>query len=169
MFEVVLETLRAEFSDAADPAQITRIFVRLLLAAALGGALGYERERRGQAAGIRTHMLVAMGAALFVLVPHQAGMAIDGLGRVVQGIVTGVGFLGAGAIIKHRSSETVHGLTTAAGVWMTAAIGVACGFGREMTAVISTVLALVVLSFVPHLLRKGEPAAPEPPRADNDR
>jgi putative Mg2+ transporter-C (MgtC) family protein len=169
MFEVVLETLRAEFSDAVDAAQITRIAVRLLLAAALGGALGYERERRGQAAGIRTHMLVAMGAALFVLVPHQAGMAIDGLGRVVQGIVTGVGFLGAGAIIKHRSSETVHGLTTAAGVWMTAAIGVACGFGRETTAVISTVLALVVLSFVPHLLRKDEPAAPGPARADDDR
>jgi putative Mg2+ transporter-C (MgtC) family protein len=80
-----------------------------------------------------------------------------------------VGFLGAGAIIKHRSSETVHGLTTAAGVWMTAAIGVACGFGRETTAVISTVLAFVVLTFVPHLLRKEEPVAPGLPQADNDR
>jgi len=169
MTDVVIETLRAEFSDAVDPAQITRIAVRLLLAAALGGALGYERERTGQAAGIRTHMLVAMGAALFVLVPHQAGMAIDGLGRVVQGIVTGVGFLGAGAIIKHRSRETVHGLTTAAGVWLTAAIGVACGFGRETTAVISAILALVVLRFVPHLLRKGETAAPAPSRPCDDR
>ena len=168
MTEVVIETLRAEFSDAIDPAQITRIAVRLLLAALLGGALGYERERSGQAAGIRTHMLVAMGAALFVLVPHQAGMAIDGLGRVVQGIVTGVGFLGAGAIIKHRSRETVHGLTTAAGVWMTAAIGVACGLGRETTAVISTILALAVLSLVPHPLRKNAADAPgQPP--DNDR
>jgi putative Mg2+ transporter-C (MgtC) family protein len=168
MTEVVIETLRAEFSDAIDPAQITRIAVRLLLAALLGGALGYERERSGQAAGIRTHMLVAMGAALFVLVPHQAGMAIDGLGRVVQGIVTGVGFLGAGAIIKHRSRETVHGLTTAAGVWMTAAIGVACGLGRETTAVISTILALAVLSLVPHLLRRNAADAPgQPP--DNDR
>jgi len=168
MTEVVFETLRAEFSDAIDPAQITRIAVRLLLAALLGGALGYERERSGQAAGIRTHMLVAMGAALFVLVPHQAGMAIDGLGRVVQGIVTGVGFLGAGAIIKHRSRETVHGLTTAAGVWMTAAIGVACGLGRETTAVISTILALAVLSLVPHSLRRNAADAPgQPP--DNDR
>jgi len=96
-------------------------------------------------------------------------MAIDGLGRVVQGIVTGVGFLGAGAIIKHRSRETVHGLTTAAGVWLTAAIGVACGFGRETTAVISAILALVVLRFVPHLLRKGETAAPEPSRPGDDR
>ena len=169
MTEVVFETLRAEFSDAIDPAQITRIAVRLLLAALLGGALGDERERSGQAAGIRTHMLVAMGAALFVLVPHQAGMAIDGLGRVVQGIVTGVGFLGAGAIIKHRSRETVHGLTTAAGVWMTAAIGVACGLGRETTAVVSTVLALVVLTLVPHLLRKGETGGPASLRPDDDR
>jgi len=168
MTEVVFETLRAEFSDAIDAAQLTRIAIRLLLAAALGGALGYERERSGQAAGIRTHMLVAMGAALFVLVPQQAGMAIDGLGRVVQGIVTGVGFLGAGAIIKHRSLETVHGLTTAAGVWMTAAIGVACGFGRETTAVISTVLALVVLVAVPHLLRTDRAAGREPARGSDE-
>ena len=163
MTEVVIETLRAEFSDASDAAQVTRIVVRLLLAAALGGALGYEREKSGHAAGLRTHMLVAMGAALFVLVPHQAGMTIDGLGRVVQGVVTGVGFLGAGAIIKHRSRETVHGLTTAAGVWMTAAIGVACGFGREMTAVVSTVLALLVLSAIPHRLGRNERAEPPPP------
>ena len=169
MIDVVLETLRAEFSDAIDAAGITRIAVRLLLAAALGGVLGYERERRGQAAGIRTHMLVAMGAALFVLVPHQAGMAIDSLGRIVQGIVTGVGFLGAGAIIKHRSRETVHGLTTAAGVWMTAAIGVSCGFGRETTAVISTLLAFLVLIAVPHLLPKGATADGEPPRSPDDR
>ena len=143
MAESVLEALRAEFSDASDPAQITRIVVRLLLAAVLGGALGYERERSGKAAGIRTHMLVAVGAALFVLVPQQAGMAVADIGRVLQGIVTGVGFLGAGAIIKHQSEENVQGLTTAAGVWMTAAIGIACGLGRETTAVLSTLLALV--------------------------
>jgi putative Mg2+ transporter-C (MgtC) family protein len=166
MTEVVLETLRAEFSDAIDTAQITRIAVRLLLAAALGGVLGYERERSGQAAGIRTDMLVAMGSALFVLVPHQAGMAIDSLSRVIQGVVTGVGFLGAGAIIKHRAPETVHGLTTAAGVWMTAAIGVASGFGREMTAIISTVLAFVVLTSVPHLLPTSTATGPPPPPSD---
>lgn len=149
--DAVIETLRAEFSDIPDAAQITRILVRLLLAALLGGLLGYERERHGKAAGVRTHMLVAMGAALFVLVPQQAGMVVADLSRVMQGIVAGIGFLGAGAIIKHRSEEDVQGLTTAAGVWMTAAIGVACGLGRESTAVLSAVLALVVLGLVPKL------------------
>jgi putative Mg2+ transporter-C (MgtC) family protein len=71
------------------------------------------------------------------------------MSRVIQGIVTGVGFLGAGAIIKRNSEEDVQGLTTAAGVWMTAAIGIACGLGREATAVLSTLLALVVLGLVP--------------------
>ncbi|MEO5844580.1 MAG: MgtC/SapB family protein [Caldimonas sp.] len=152
----VLETLRDEFSDVSDPAQLTRLVLRLLLAAALGGALGYEREKSGKAAGMRTHMLVAIGAALFVLVPQQGGMVVADMSRVIQGIVTGVGFLCAGAIIKHRSDQSVQGLTTAAGVWMTAAIGIACGLGREATAVISTVLALIVLSGVPHLFGKNE-------------
>jgi len=146
------DTLLAEFSDVTDVEQITRILTRLMLAAVLGGVLGYEREQRGKAAGIRTHMLVAIGAALFVLVPQQGGMLISDLSRVIQGVVTGIGFLGAGAIIKHRSEEDVQGLTTAAGVWMTAAIGVACGLGRESTAIFSTVLALLVLAVVPRLV-----------------
>jgi len=146
------DTLLAEFSDVTDVEQITRILTRLMLAAVLGGVLGYEREQRGKAAGIRTHMLVAIGAALFVLVPQQGGMLIADLSRVIQGVVTGIGFLGAGAIIKHRSEEDVQGLTTAAGVWMTAAIGVACGLGRESTAIFSTVLALLVLAVVPRLV-----------------
>jgi putative Mg2+ transporter-C (MgtC) family protein len=146
------DTLRAEFSDVTDVEQITRILTRLLLAAVLGGVLGYEREHQGKAAGIRTHMLVAIGAALFVLVPQQGGMLIADQSRVIQGIVTGIGFLGAGAIIKHRSEDDVKGLTTAAGVWLTAAIGIACGLGRESTAILSTLLALVVLAIVPNLV-----------------
>jgi putative Mg2+ transporter-C (MgtC) family protein len=94
-------------------------------------------------------MLVAMGAALFVLVPQQGGMEVADMSRVIQGVVAGIGFLGAGAIIKNKSEENVLGLTTAAGVWMTAAIGIACGLGREMTAVLSTLLALGVLALVP--------------------
>jgi putative Mg2+ transporter-C (MgtC) family protein len=146
----VLATFAAEFSDVSDLAQATRILLRLLMAAALGGLLGWERERQGKSAGLRTHMLVALGAALLVLVPEQAGMTIADLGRVIQGIVTGIGFLGAGAIIKHADDEQVQGLTTAAGIWMTAAIGVACGLGRELTAVLAAVLALVVLALLPH-------------------
>ncbi|MGQ3051493.1 MAG: MgtC/SapB family protein [Roseateles sp.] len=152
MWNTILTTLQSEFSDAPDAEQLTRILTRLLLAALLGGVLGYERENKGKAAGIRTHMLVAMGAALFVLVPELDGMAVADMSRVIQGIVTGIGFLGAGAIIKHRSEEDVHGLTTAANIWMTAAIGVACGLGREATALISTLLALTVLAVLPRVV-----------------
>jgi putative Mg2+ transporter-C (MgtC) family protein len=157
MWNTFIETLKSEFSDATDLEQATRIVIRLLLAALLGGVLGYERERKGKAAGMRTHMLVSMGAALFVLVPQLGGMALPDLSRVLQGIVAGVGFLGAGAIIKQRSEEDVQGLTTAAGIWMTAAIGVACGMGRETTALLSTLMALAVLAVLPRLVGRGKP------------
>ena len=152
MWERIVNTVVAEFSDVADAEQITRLFVRLLLAALLGGVLGYEREHRGKAAGVRTHMLVSMGSALFVLVPQLGGMQLADMSRVIQGIVAGIGFLGAGAIIKNHSEENVQGLTTAASVWMTAAIGIACGLGRESTAVIGTLLSLAVLAVVPKLV-----------------
>jgi putative Mg2+ transporter-C (MgtC) family protein len=151
MWTRIADTVLAEFSDAIEVEQITRLLVRLLLAALLGGLLGYEREQQGKAAGIRTHMLVAMGAALFVMVPQQGGMGIGDMSRVIQGVIAGIGFLGAGAIIKNGSEEGVQGLTTAAGVWMTAAIGVACGLGRESTAVIAALLALGVLALVPKI------------------
>ena len=101
-------------------------------------------------------MLVAIGAALFVLVPQQGGMDIADMSRVIHGVVAGIGFLGAGAIIKQQREANVQGLTTAAGVWMTAAIGIACGLGRETTAVISTLLALAVLALVPRWLERRE-------------
>jgi putative Mg2+ transporter-C (MgtC) family protein len=154
MWDRIVDTVAAEFSDVADVEQITRLLLRLLLAALLGGVLGYEREHKGKAAGVRTHMLVAMGAALFVLVPQQGGMPLADMSRVIQGVVAGIGFLGAGAIIKNRSEENVQGLTTAAGVWMTAAIGIACGLGRESTALLGTLLALVVLALVPRLAER---------------
>jgi putative Mg2+ transporter-C (MgtC) family protein len=146
-------TIAAEFSDVGDVAQLTRILVRLLLAAVLGFALGFEREQQGKAAGVRTHMLVAIGSALFVLVPQQTGIEPADMSRVIQGLVAGVGFLCAGTILKQgRDERHVQGLTTAAGLWMTAAIGMACGLGREVTAIISALLALVVLALVPRLV-----------------
>jgi putative Mg2+ transporter-C (MgtC) family protein len=151
MWQSITSTLISEFSDLPDAAQVTRITLRLALAAALGGVLGYERERQGKAAGVRTHMLVALGAALFVLVPQQAGVSDADMTRVIQGVVAGIGFLGAGSIIKGNDEDTVKGLTTAAGIWLTAAIGIACGLGREATAVLSAALALGILSLVPHL------------------
>ena len=153
MWETISDTLVSEFSDVPDASQVTRIVLRLVLAALLGGILGYERERHGKAAGVRTHMLVALGAALFVLVPKEAGVSNADLTRVIQGIVAGIGFLGAGAIIKGSAEESVKGLTTAAGIWLTAAIGIACGLGRESTAVLSALLAFVILALVPHLTR----------------
>lgn len=156
MWDRFVNTAGAEFSDVADVEQITRLLVRLLLAALLGGVLGYEREQKGKAAGVRTHMLVAMGAALFVLVPQQGGMQLGDMSRVIQGVIAGIGFLGAGAIIKNHSEENVQGLTTAAGVWMTAAIGIACGLGRESTAVLGTLLVLVVLAVVPRLVDRAK-------------
>jgi len=143
--ETVWSTLCDEFSDLPDAASVTRITVRLTLAALLGGILGFEREQKGKAAGLKTHMLVALGAALFVLIPQQAGSSNADLSRILQGIVAGIGFLGAGSIIKGNVEEDIKGLTTAAGIWLTAAIGVAAGMGRETTAVLSTILAVIIL------------------------
>lgn len=146
MWQEVTAALVSEFSDLPDADQVTRVLTRLLLAALLGGVLGYERERQGKAAGLRTHMLVALGAAIFVLVPLQGGMEVGDISRVLQGVIAGIGFLGAGAIIKLSSEREIHGLTTSASIWMTAAIGVAAGMGREATALVSTLLALFVLA-----------------------
>ena len=153
MWQEVGQTIASEFSDLPDAAQVTRILLRLTLAAVLGGLLGIEREQKGKAAGVRTHMLVAMGAALFVLLSQQSGMEDDAVSRVVQGIIAGIGFLGAGTILKGDDEEKVRGLTTAAGIWLTAAIGVAAGMGRESTAVLSTLLALAVFALMPRLVR----------------
>lgn len=149
MAEIWLEiwsTVRSEFADIPDVGEATRIVLRLSVAMLLGGLLGYERERSGKDAGLRTHMLVALGAAIFVLVPLQGGMEVGDLSRVLQGVIAGIGFLGAGAIIKLSGEREIRGLTTAAGIWMTAAIGVAAGMGREATAVVSTLMALFVLA-----------------------
>lgn len=144
-WQQVGDTVAAEFSGMTDAAEVTRVLLRLFVAALLGGVLGWEREQHGQAAGVRTHMLVALGAALFVLVPQQWGMDEADLSRVIQGVVAGVGFLCAGSILK-SDDDHVRGLTTAAGIWLTAAIGVAAGLGREMTAALSALLALAILS-----------------------
>ncbi|MBF0328183.1 MAG: MgtC/SapB family protein [Nitrospirae bacterium] len=153
MWQEIWNTVLSEFSDIPDATEITRITLRILVAAALGGLLGYEREKQGKSAGVRTHMLVAIGAALFVLIPQQAGASTADLTRVLQGLVAGVGFLGAGAIILGTKQVETRGLTTAAGIWVTAAIGVAAGMGRESTAILSTLVALFVLSVVPWIVQ----------------
>ena len=149
-----METVRQEFADVPDAEQLTRLLLRLGLAILLGAAIGYERESRDSSAGLRTHMLVALGTALFILVPLQAGMDAEAMSRVIQGLLAGIGFLGAGAVIKQSDSGKVRGLTTAAGIWTTAAIGMTVGLGRETTAIISTVLVIIILSVLLRLERR---------------
>lgn len=144
----VLATLSSELSDLPDVAEWTRVTFRLLVAALLGGLIGLEREFKDRPAGLRTHMLVALGAAVFVLVPSRAGFDAEQLSRILQGLVAGIGFLGAGAIMKRDDGREPQGLTTAASIWLTAAIGVAAGMGREATALLVTIFALVILALL---------------------
>lgn len=162
-------TVVSEFSDIADIKEATVIVLRLGLAVILGAAIGYEREMKGKDAGLRTHMLVSLGAAIFVLVPAASGMQISDMSRVMQGVIAGVGFLGAGAILKQENDRVVKGLTTAASIWIVAAIGVAAGYGREATAVASTLIALFVLAvvnrFEKNIPKDGTPS----PRSEDHR
>lgn len=142
----VWQTIVSEFSDIKDIHEATVVVLRLSVAALLGAALGFERELRGKDAGLRTHILVSVGAAIFILVPVTSGMTTADASRVMQGIISGIGFLGAGAILKQAKDHAVLGLTTAASIWVAAAVGVAAGYGREATAVASTIIALFVLA-----------------------
>ena len=138
--------LSNELFDLPDWEQLLRVSARLIVAAVLGGILGIEREREGKPAGLRTHMLVALGAALFTVAPLEAGMSIGDLSRVFQGIAAGIGFLGAGTILKLTGEEEIKGLTTAAGLWLTAAIGMAVGSGRIWIPIVGVLIALIILS-----------------------
>ena len=152
------------------------ILVRLWVAAILGGVVGYERAATGKRAGLRTHMLVAMGSALFM---SGSDLAVDWAHRntprdapsimqvqiaimtPIQAIATGIGFLGAGTIFVGGRKHQVHGLTTAASIWVIAAIGVAVGCDRFLLATGASVLTLIIL----HVLVKLEP--PQPSLGDN--
>lgn len=141
--EIIWSELTSGFPDTA---QLVHVLIRLVAAIVLGAFIGWQREQAGKEAGLRTHILVSLGTALFVLAAAGSGMSSDGVSRVVQGLVTGIGFLGAGAILKLESERQIHGLTTAAGIWMTAAIGVAVGLGGLGLALIGTVMAWIVLA-----------------------
>ncbi|WP_224244566.1 MgtC/SapB family protein [Hyalangium gracile] len=161
------------------------IVLRLALALLLGGLLGLERELRGQSAGLRTHLIVCLGACLFTLVSIAAGDTVAGpepeglradVTRIASQVVVGIGFLGGGAILRHGTS--IRGLTTAANLWLTASVGLAAGFGFFLGAAVTVAFALLVLVGlrpVEHLLerirkRRGispesaqEPEEPAPP------
>src|SRR5438270_112325 len=119
--------LAEDFSDFGDVVQFVRLAMRLLLAAGLGAVLGWERERSGKEAGLRTHILLAVGSAVFILASQHANLSAADSNRVLEGLAAGVGFLGGGVILKREEKGQVRGLTTAAGLWLTAAVGAAVG------------------------------------------
>jgi putative Mg2+ transporter-C (MgtC) family protein len=132
--------------DWPETAEALHTAFRLILAAAVGALPGWQREVSDRAAGLRTHMLVSVGAALFVLTGSAMEMSPDAMSRVVQGIAAGIGFVGAGSILKSAQNQEVRGLTTASSVWLTAAAGTAAGAGQVLVAVGGSVVAFAVLS-----------------------
>lgn len=142
--DIIWEELTSGLPNAR---QLVHVLIRLVAATVLGAVVGIQRERAGKPAGLRTHMLVTLGTAVFVLACAGVGMDSDGLSRVIQGVVTGIGFIGAGSILKLSEEREIQGLTTAAGIWMTAAVGVAVGLGSLGVALLSTLFTLIILSF----------------------
>jgi putative Mg2+ transporter-C (MgtC) family protein len=117
--------------------------IAIILAVIFGSAIGFERELCGKAAGLRTNVLICLGAAVFTIISREIGGQNDSITRIAAQIVTGVGFLGAGAIIQDRGG--VHGLTTAATIWLVASIGMACGAKFYALALLATLIAMGVL------------------------
>lgn len=131
-----------------DQRQFIHVVIRLLAATLLGALIGIQRERARKPAGFRTHILVTLGTTIFVVACSNFGMTSDGLSRVIQGIITGIGFIGAGSILKINEERNIKGLTSAAGIWMAAAIGVTVGLGALGLALMGTVLTLVILTLL---------------------
>jgi putative Mg2+ transporter-C (MgtC) family protein len=144
-----MELLWRELSSGMpDRDRLAIVLIRVIAAALIGAVVGLQREHARKPAGLRTHMLVSLGTTLIVLACSGIGMGLDGLSRVIQGIVTGIGFVGAGSILKLSEQRDIKGLTTAAGLWMTAALGVAVGLGSLGLALIGAALTLIVLSVI---------------------
>lgn len=139
-----------------DWAQFVRIALRLVLSAGLGAVVGLQREQTGKPAGLRTHMLVALGATLLVLAPLEMGVPMTDIGRIIQGVATGIGFIGGGAILKLSAEREVRGLTSAAGIWITAAAGVAVGLGRLSMAAMAIFLTWIILAIIGRAERRIE-------------
>jgi putative Mg2+ transporter-C (MgtC) family protein len=133
---------------------LVHVTLRLTVAAVLGAAIGWEREIHKRAAGLRTHILVAVGCATFMTLGMdlvESGGGAAEASRIVQGVATGIGFLGAGTILKMDDEKRIKGLTTAASVWATSAVGVAVGAGRLLLAVVLVALTLITLAVLPKL------------------
>lgn len=136
--------------------QVVRVVLRMVAALIIGTLIGLQRELTHKPAGLRTHLLVALGTALLVVAAVNADLKPADVSRVIQGLITGIGFLGGGTILKLTQEHEIRGLTTAAGIWLTAAASVAAGLGEFADAFIGVFFALIVLTAVGKL--GGHPA-----------
>ena len=161
----MMDVLWQELTFGLRDSKLPHVIIRLLAAALLGAIVGIQRQTTRKPAGLRTHMLVSLATAAFVIACSGAGMSSDGVSRVIQGIVTGIGFIGAGSILKLSEQHEIRGLTTAASVWMTAAIGVTVGLGSLGIALMLTTLALIILALerLEHRVQ-GEPGGSVGPK-----
>jgi len=126
--------------------KVVEIASRMIAAILLGSIIGVQRELVGKPAGLRTHALVTLAAAVFTIIPLEAGMSLEDLSRVIQGVATGIGFIGAGVILKRHDEGEVLGLTTAASIWTATAVGIGIGIGHVVMAAIAVALTLIVLA-----------------------
>jgi putative Mg2+ transporter-C (MgtC) family protein len=164
----------SELTNIPSGVHVLRVCLRLLVALVLGGVIGLQRELTHKPAGLRTHMLLALGITLLVVAVDAAGVDQNGLTRVVQGLITGIGFLGGGAILKLTAEHEIHGLTTAAGLWLTAAASVAVGLGQLPLAIVGVCLGLIVLAAFTKVEKRlghhaSQDAADRPPPVSSNR
>lgn len=159
--------LMDELLSLPDAAYVTRTFFRLGAAAVLGGLIGAERELGGKSAGLRTHMTVALGCASFVLISLEGDPDPGSLSRAIQGIAAGIGFICAGTILKKKEEEDVKGLTTAATIWLAAAVGVAAGAGQAWLGLASVVCAFFILTLMAGVSRWLARKSERTPQSDD--
>ena len=158
--DLILNEFTAGFPDLA---QAVRVLVRIVMAMLLGAIIGAQRQHVGKSAGLRTHILVSVGSALFIIGAIEYGLSSEGVARVVQGVAAGIGFIGAGAILKRRQDREIEGLTTASGLWATAAVGAAVGLGLLGLALLSVIVIWFVLAGLGYLENRLSPSDSDTP------
>lgn len=157
-FKTVTSALADDFAGFLNAEQITHLVLRIGAAFIAGAVIGYQREKFGKSAGLRTHLLVTVGTALMVSICYLEGMEHADVSRVLQGIITGIGFLGGGVILKLEKAHEIKGLTSAAAIWYVAALGIACGLGRLTIALLGSVVGYIILELIARI---------EPNKEDN--
>jgi putative Mg2+ transporter-C (MgtC) family protein len=147
----IANAIREDFQGLFNTEQLAHLILRIAVACVAGAIVGYQREKLGKAAGLRTHILVTAGTALMVAVCYLEGMDHADVSRVLQGIITGIGFLGGGVILKLEKNQEIKGLTSAAAIWYVAALGIACGLGKFSIVLLGSIVGFAILEMVARL------------------